>query len=65
MGPHIRDGDWRHIAEQVSKEMDSSKLMSLLSELCRALDDKREGKSQVRVHSRNEPERPIANEETI
>jgi hypothetical protein len=31
-----------HLAEQVSKEMDTTKLLVLLAELCRALDNERE-----------------------
>jgi hypothetical protein len=31
-----------HLAEQVSKEMDSVKLLVLVAELCRALDDEHE-----------------------
>jgi hypothetical protein len=30
--------NWLHIAEQASEEMDSAKLMTLLSALCQALD---------------------------
>jgi|HubBroStandDraft_2_1064218.scaffolds.fasta_scaffold1444399_1 hypothetical protein len=30
--------DWHHLAEQASKERDPEKLMSLISELNRALD---------------------------
>ena len=37
MAQHPEDGDWRFIAEQVSKEMDSAKLTILVAKLCRAL----------------------------
>jgi len=30
--------DWQSIAEEASKEMDSAKLMSLVQQLCSALD---------------------------
>jgi hypothetical protein len=39
MGPQARDQQWRAIAEQVSKEMDSAKLTILVDRLCRALDE--------------------------
>jgi len=37
-----RASDWKLIAEQSSKEMDSEKLMSLVRELSRALDQEEE-----------------------
>ena len=40
MAPHPGDGDWRSIAEQASKETDPAKLMNLVSQLCRALDER-------------------------
>ena len=43
MAPHFGHGDWRHIAEQTSKEIDPAKLMILVAKLCRALSDEREG----------------------
>jgi hypothetical protein len=55
MAPYIEDGDWRPIAEQVSKEMDSAKLMIIVAKLCRALDGKHKGKSQLQKSPRNEP----------
>ncbi len=39
MAPQPRDQEWRLIAEQVSKEMDSAKLMILIERLCGALDE--------------------------
>ena len=35
--------NWLHIAEQASEEMDSAKLMTLVSKLCQALDGERQG----------------------
>ena len=40
MDPDRKDGDWRSIAEQVSKEMDSAKLTILVAQLCSALDER-------------------------
>jgi hypothetical protein len=40
MAPHPRDQKWCSIAEQVSKEMDSAKLTTLVSQLCSALDER-------------------------
>ncbi len=39
MAPQSTDQEWRSIAEQVSKEMDSAKLTILVDRLCRALDE--------------------------
>ena len=39
MAPQSTDQEWRSIAEQVSKEMDSAKLTILIDRLCRALDE--------------------------
>lgn len=39
MAPQSTDQEWRAIAEQVSKEMDSAKLTILVDRLCRALDE--------------------------
>ena len=56
MVQHLGDGDWRSIAEQASKEMDSAKLMILVGKLCCALDSERREKSQLAETSRtNEP----------
>jgi hypothetical protein len=35
--------DWKCLAEQASKEMDSEKLLSLVTELNRVLGDREEG----------------------
>jgi hypothetical protein len=48
------DGDWRSIAEQASKEMDSAKLSLLVEKLCCALDSQQKRKPQFAAASRNE-----------
>ena len=56
MAPNLRDGDWRSIAEQTSKEMDPAKLMVLVGKLCRALEATRKETSQLAATSPgNEP----------
>jgi hypothetical protein len=35
---------WLHLAEQASEEMDSAKLMTLISKLCQAIDGERQRK---------------------
>ena len=42
MAPHLEEGNWRPIAEQASKEMDSQKLTILVGKLCCALEGERE-----------------------
>jgi hypothetical protein len=46
--------DWEHLAEQASSEMDSQKLMELVSELNRVLGEREETSRQKRPHG-NEP----------
>jgi hypothetical protein len=46
--------NWRELAEQTSKEMDSAKLMVLVAKLCQAIDGERQEKS--RHHMTNEPQ---------
>ena len=41
MAPHLEQGDWRLIAEQASKELDSQKLTILMEKLCCALEGER------------------------
>jgi hypothetical protein len=41
MPPH-QPCDWKHLAEQASKEMDSKKLLSLVNELNRVLGERKE-----------------------
>jgi hypothetical protein len=38
MEQRFGDGDWRYIAEQVTKEIDSAKLTALIAQLCAALN---------------------------
>jgi hypothetical protein len=52
MVQHLGDGDWRCIAEQASKEMDSTKLIVLIGKLCGALDIERREKSRLAETSR-------------
>jgi hypothetical protein len=54
MAQHREDGDWRFIAEQVSKEMDPAKLTMLVAKLCRALDSECTEKPQSQRHPANE-----------
>jgi acetolactate synthase regulatory subunit len=46
-----RSSDWKLLAEQVSKEMDSEKLLILVTELNRALDEEfgEPDQQQIRV----------------
>jgi len=49
--------DWRSIAEQAGKEMDSAKLMILIEKLCCSLDGERREKSRLTANStRMDPE---------
>jgi hypothetical protein len=54
MAAQSTDQDWRCIAEQASKEMDPAKLLSLIGELCHALDERK-----LKPWQRNES-RPLA-----
>jgi hypothetical protein len=49
MAPHLREGDWRPIAEQASKEVDPAKLMILIGELRCALEGERREKPRMAV----------------
>ena len=40
MFPDMKDQQWRSIAEQASKEMDSAKLSLLVEQLCAAMDER-------------------------
>jgi len=51
MAPHLEDEDWRSLAEQVTKEMDSAKLPTLIAKLCQALDGERKQKVSVATPS--------------
>lgn len=46
MASRLGDGDWRSIAEQISKETDPAKLTILVEKLCCALDGERRAKFQ-------------------
>ena len=46
--------DWVSIAEQVSAEMDQAKLMTLVEQLCNALDGRRQAISPVVSVSRKD-----------
>lgn len=41
MSPQPTDQKWYSIAEQVTKEMNPAKLMTLVAQLCSALDETR------------------------
>jgi hypothetical protein len=43
--PPYQPGDWKYLAEQASKEMDSKKLLSLVNELNRVLWEREEHSS--------------------
>jgi len=45
----LRSGDWRLLAERASREMDPDKLMSLVAELNRVLEE-----SQRKPHASSE-----------
>jgi hypothetical protein len=47
MAKYVGEGDWRSIAEQASKETDPAKLMTLVENLCCALDGERRQKSEL------------------
>jgi hypothetical protein len=40
MAPNPKDQKWYSLAEQASKEMNQTKLMSLVAQLCDALDER-------------------------
>ena len=43
------NGKWRGIAEQVSTEMNSEKLMALVEELCREIDQENRAAANLRL----------------
>jgi hypothetical protein len=56
MAVHLRDEDWRSIAEQTTGEMDPAKLLILVEKLCCALDRELREKYRTEPTSRgNEP----------
>jgi hypothetical protein len=40
MAPNPKDQKWYSLAEQASKEMDTAKLMTLVRQLCAALNER-------------------------
>ena len=52
MTPH-QSSDWRHLAEQASKEMNPKKMLELVTELNRVLRE-REETSRKRQHQGNQ-----------
>jgi len=55
MAPQSRDQDWRCIAEKASREMDPTRLMDLIGELCHALDERK-----ARPQWQHDEPRPLA-----
>jgi hypothetical protein len=47
MTTHSENEEWLFIAEQASKEMDPAKLVSLVEQLCSALDDRQKAASPL------------------
>jgi hypothetical protein len=41
MAPHSEDRDWMSIAEQVSEEKNPDRLMTLVGQLCSALENRK------------------------
>jgi hypothetical protein len=56
MSPMNDNHSWRSIAEKVSTETDSKKLAHLIGELCRAIDEEHDERSQniARKHPQTE-----------
>jgi hypothetical protein len=54
MTTHSEDRAWLSIAEQASKEMNPAKLMTLVQQLCSALDNRNKGRSAP-----DRPEPPV------
>jgi len=56
MTTHPENGDWRSIAEQASKQMNPTKLLSLVQQLCSALDDRQKAAPPLTARpTRNAP----------
>jgi hypothetical protein len=51
MAPNPTNQDWRFIAQQASTEQDPAKLASLVTELCRALDERQKPHEVQRHHA--------------
>jgi hypothetical protein len=56
---------WQHLAEQVSEEMDSAKLMTLVSKLCEAIDSDRQEKLHPHMIQRVIPDMQRASGEPL
>ncbi len=56
MSPTDDNHNWRSIAEKVSLETDSKKLAHLIGQLCRAMDEEHQERSQniTRKHPQTE-----------
>ncbi len=56
MSPMNDSQNWRSIAEKASTEMDPTKLAHLIGQLCRAIDEERNERSQnvVGTHPQTE-----------
>lgn len=49
----IESESWQSIAEQATKEMNTTKLLALITRLCRALDDEHANTSDARIQREN------------
>jgi hypothetical protein len=47
MATHSEKKDWQSIAEEASKEMNPERLMTLVKQLCSALEDRKRGSSPL------------------
>jgi len=54
MALYLKNEDWRLIAEEVTKETDPKKLMTLIAQLCHALN----GESDDKPRQQQRPENP-------
>ena len=51
MTPQSENRDWLSLAEQASKEMNPAKLMTLVKQLCSALEDRKKATSPLTGHT--------------
>jgi len=51
----LGDGEWRSIAEQASKELEPTKLTTLVEKLCCALDHEHQRKSRPPATPKENP----------
>ena len=56
MATHSEKNDWRSIAEQVSREMNPERLITLVEQLCPALDDSRKRRVGEKHDSGDKPQ---------